>query len=136
VPALGLLGCDERKGRCRRSGGLAGRCLPRDRARVCRTRRGLLDRRLRNDNDRLVGDRAGLGRPWADSLVGTKLKELIPRGDYIRILFRFDRRKTGILLIGGDKQGLWDEWYKKMIPLAEKLYEDYLEELRKEGPLK
>ena len=54
----------------------------------------------------------------------------------IRILFRFDPRKTGILLIGGDKQGLWDEWYKKMIPLAEKLYEDYLEELRKEGPLK
>jgi len=59
VPALGLLGCDERKGRCRRSGGLAGRCLPRDRARVCRTRRGLLDRRLRNDNDRLVGRRCG-----------------------------------------------------------------------------
>ncbi len=86
--------------------------------------------------ERLEETGPGLARPWADSLVGTKLKELIPRGDYIRILFRFDPRKTGILLIGGDKEGLWDEWYKKMIPVAEKLYEDYLEELRKEGLLK
>ena len=66
--------------------------------------------------ERLEETGPGLGRPWADSLVGTKLKELIPRGDYIRILFRFDPRKTGILPIGGDRQGLWDEWYKKMIP--------------------
>ena len=78
----------------------------------------------------------GLGRPWADSLEGTRLKELIPRGGYIRILFRFDPRKTGILLIGGNKEGQWDQWYKKMIPVAEALYEDYLKELRKEGLLK
>lgn len=78
----------------------------------------------------------GLGRPWVDSLEGTRLKELIPRGGYIRILFRFDPRKTGILLIGGNKEGLWDQWYRKMIPEAEKLYEVYLAELRKEGLLK
>jgi hypothetical protein len=78
----------------------------------------------------------GLGRPWVDSLNGTKVKELIPRGGYIRVLFRFDPRKTGVLLIGGDKEDQWDRWYKKKIPEAEKLYETYLEELRKEGLLK
>ena len=52
------------------------------------------------------------------------MKELIPRGGYIRILFRFDPRRIGILLVGGDKHQLWDEWYKMMIPLGEKLYED------------
>jgi len=78
----------------------------------------------------------GLGRPWADSLKGTRVKELIPRGGYIRILFRFDPRKAGILLIAGDKEDEWTQWYKRMIPVAEALYEDYLEELRKEGLLK
>lgn len=78
----------------------------------------------------------GLGRPWVDSLVGTKLKELIPRGGHVRILFKFDPRQTGILLIGGDKSGQWDKWYKEMIPLAEELFEEYLAELRKEGLLK
>lgn len=77
----------------------------------------------------------GLGRPWVESLDGTRIKELIPRGGYIRILFRFDPRKTGILLIGGDKEGQWAQWYKKMIPIAEALYEEYLEDLRKEGLL-
>ena len=86
--------------------------------------------------ERLKETGPGLGRPWADSLAGTKLKELVPRGDYIRILFRFDPRKTGILLVGGDKHRLCAEWYRTMIPLGEKLYEDYLEELRTEGPLK
>ena len=85
--------------------------------------------------ERLEEKGPGLGRPWADSLKGTRLKELIPRGGYIRILFRFDARKAGILLIGGNKEGLWDQWYKRMIPVAEELYEEHLEELRKEGPL-
>ena len=77
----------------------------------------------------------GLGRPWADSLEGTKLKELIPRGGHIRILFRFDPRQAGILLIGGNKEDLWDEWYRKMIPIGEILYEEYLADLREEGLL-
>ncbi len=44
-----------------------------------------------------------LGRPWADSLRGTRIKELIPRGGHVRILFRFDPRSVAILLVGGDK---------------------------------
>ncbi len=77
-----------------------------------------------------------LGRPWVDSLEGTRLKELIPRGGHMRILFRFDPRKTGILPIGGDKDGLRDQWYRRMIPEPEELCDTYLRELRKDGLLK
>jgi hypothetical protein len=86
--------------------------------------------------ERLEEQGPGLGRPWVDSLDRTKVKELIPRGGYLRILFRFDPRKTGILLIAGDKEGLWERWYIKAIPEAERLYEEYLAELRREGLLK
>ena len=56
------------------------------------------------------------------------------RGEPYRVLFAFDPRRTAILLIGGNKAG--DKlWYDKMIPLADRLYERYLEELRKEGLL-
>ena len=78
----------------------------------------------------------GLGRPWVDRLKGTRLKELIPRGGHIRIMFRFDPRGTGILLIGGNKEGRWNEWYVEMIPRAERLYEEYLAELRAERLLR
>jgi hypothetical protein len=77
----------------------------------------------------------GLGRPWVDSLIGTRLKELIPRGRFLRILFRFDPRQTAILLIGGSKEGRWERWYEDMIPAGEALYEAYLAELREEGLL-
>jgi hypothetical protein len=78
----------------------------------------------------------GLGRPWVDSLKGTELKELIPRGGFIRILFRFDPLRTAILLTGGDKQNEWSKWYERMIPIAEELYKVYLNELRQEGMLR
>jgi hypothetical protein len=77
----------------------------------------------------------GLGRPWVDSLKGTRLKELIPRGGFLRILFRFDPRQTAILLIGGSKEGRWERWYEEMILVGEVLYEAYLAELHEEGLL-
>lgn len=79
-----------------------------------------------------------LPRPLADTLEGSRyphLKELRPLGSTIRILFAFDPRRTAILLLGGDKSGQWQEWYEEMIPEAERLYEIYLEELRREGEL-
>lgn len=77
----------------------------------------------------------GLGRPWADSLRGTRIKELVPRGGHLRILFRFDPRSVAILLVGGDKAVQWAKWYVEMIPLAERLYGRYLAELHEEGRL-
>jgi hypothetical protein len=53
-------------------------------------------------------------------------------GRPIRIFYAFDPRRTAILLIGGDKTGD-DRFYTRMIPVADKLYDVYLDELRKEG---
>jgi hypothetical protein len=54
------------------------------------------------------------------------------RGNPIRIFYAFDPRRTAILLIGGDKTGN-DRFYEQYIPLADALYDAYLEELRAEG---
>ena len=78
----------------------------------------------------------GLGRPWADSLRGTRVNELIPRGGHLRILFRFDPRSVAILLVGGDKADRWTAWYGEMIPVAEVEYRRYLDELRAEGRIR
>ena len=78
----------------------------------------------------------GLGRPLVDTLTGSRLpnlKELRPRGGFLRCLFVFDPRRTAILLLGGDKRDRWADWHRDAIPEAERLYEVYLAELRKEG---
>lgn len=38
-----------------------------------------------------------------------------------------------ILLLGGDKSGAWEAWYLEAVPLADELYDGYLEEWRMEG---
>ncbi len=79
-----------------------------------------------------------LGRPLVDTVKGSRhpnMKELRPPATNIRILFAFDPRRTAILLIGGDKTNRWQKWYDENIPIADALYDDYLEELHKEGKL-
>jgi hypothetical protein len=49
------------------------------------------------------------------------------RGIRIGSLYAFDPRRTAILLIGGDKTGD-DRWYETNIPIADQLYDRYLEE--------
>lgn len=78
-----------------------------------------------------------LGRPEADTLQGSRhpnMKELRPLPS-IRVLFAFDPRRVAILLIGGDKRHRWTSWYREMIPVADRLYDEYLDELRREGLL-
>ena len=53
-------------------------------------------------------------------------------GKPIRVFYAFDPRRTSILLIGGDKTGN-DRFYEEYVPVADRLYEEHLEELRKEG---
>ena len=53
------------------------------------------------------------------------------RGNPLRIFYAFDPRRTAILLIGGDKTG--NNRYEQYVPLADALYDTYLEELRAEG---
>ena len=49
------------------------------------------------------------------------------------MLFAFDPRRMAILLIGGDKTGEWNAWYQRMIPVADDLYDEHLETLKREG---
>ncbi|NRR32873.1 type II toxin-antitoxin system RelE/ParE family toxin [Oxalobacteraceae bacterium] len=49
-----------------------------------------------------------------------------------RILFAFDPRRNAILLIGGDKTGK-RRWYAVHVPIADRLYDEHLDALRKEG---
>lgn len=53
-------------------------------------------------------------------------------GRPIRVFYAFDPRRTSILLIGGDKTGN-DRFYEEFVPLADRLYDEYLIELRREG---
>jgi hypothetical protein len=78
-----------------------------------------------------------LGRPHVDTLYGSRhpnMKELRVqhRGEPYRVLFAFDPRRKGILLVGGNKGGD-DRFYERMIPLADDLYDQHLEALKKEG---
>ncbi|HEX9812867.1 MAG TPA: type II toxin-antitoxin system RelE/ParE family toxin [Burkholderiales bacterium] len=54
------------------------------------------------------------------------------QGRPYRVLYAFDPRRVGILLIGGDKTGN-DRWYDEHIPRADRLYDEHLEALRQEG---
>lgn len=55
-------------------------------------------------------------------------------GHPIRVFYAFDPRRSAILLIGGDKTGD-GRFYQRMIPLADRLYDEHLDELRKEGSI-
>lgn len=77
----------------------------------------------------------GLGRPFVDTVKGSchaNMKELRPRGGFIRILFAFDPRRMAILLVGGDKRNRWSSWYEEMIPVADRLFDEHLETLQRE----
>ena len=51
-------------------------------------------------------------------------------GDPIRIFYAFDPRRSIILLIG-NKAGN-DRFYRRYVPIADNLYDEYLEELKRE----
>jgi hypothetical protein len=50
------------------------------------------------------------------------------------VFYAFDPRRTAILLLGGDKTGD-GRFYERMVPEADALYDEYLEELKREGLL-
>jgi hypothetical protein len=72
-----------------------------------------------------------LGRPAVDRIKGSRhhnRKELRSFGGDLRALFAFDPRRQAIVLLGGDKTDDWTGWYERNIPLADDLYDRYLEE--------
>ncbi len=72
-----------------------------------------------------------LGRPAVDSIKGSRhhnMKELRSRGGHLRALFAFDPSRSAIVLVGGDKSNDWSGWYRRMIPAADRLYDEHLKE--------
>jgi hypothetical protein len=53
-------------------------------------------------------------------------------GDPLRVFYAFDPRRTAILLIGGNKAGD-DRFYERMIPIADRLYDEHIDQIRREG---
>jgi hypothetical protein len=53
-------------------------------------------------------------------------------GKPFRTLYAFDPRRSAILSIGGEKTGD-DRWYERFVPVADRIFERRLHELRKEG---
>lgn len=56
------------------------------------------------------------------------------RGKPYRVLFAFDPPRTGLLLIGGNKDGN-KRWYDMYVPVADNLYDEHLQTLSSEGLL-
>jgi len=55
-------------------------------------------------------------------------------GNPFRIFHAFDPRRAAILLIGGDKTGQ-DRFYEEFVPIADRLYDKHIAELKNEGLL-
>ena len=74
--------------------------------------------------------------PYSSGVEGSRhahMRELRVQsgGKPLRVFYAFDPRRTAILLVGGDKTGD-KRFYRKMIPVADRLYDEHIEELRKE----
>ena len=80
---------------------------------------------------------ATLDHPYTSQIKGSKhgrMRELRVQsgGRPIRVFYAFDPRRAAILLIGGDKTGDRN-FYERMIPIADRMYDEHLEELKREG---
>lgn len=77
--------------------------------------------------------------PHSSGINGSKhshMRELRSQheGRPYRTLYAFDPRRTAILLFGGDKTGD-KQWYEKHVPVADRLYDEHLNELKREGSI-
>ena len=89
--------------------------------------------------DLLVDRGPSLGYPHSSGIRGSRhshMRELRAQrgGNPIRVFYAFDPRRSAILLIGGDKTGD-NRFYRRYIPIADRLYDEHIEELRREGLL-
>lgn len=80
-----------------------------------------------------------LGFPFSSGISGSRhghMRELRVQsgGNPIRVFYAFDPRRMAILLIGGDKTGD-DRFYETFTPVADRLYDEHIVQLKKEGLL-
>lgn len=74
-----------------------------------------------------------LGHPYSSKINGSKYSHMRElriqhKGKPYRILYAFDPERMAVLLIGGTKVGD-NRWYKKNIPIADRLYGEHLRHL-------
>lgn len=74
-----------------------------------------------------------LGHPHSSKIKGSKhahMRELRVQhqGRPYRVFYAFDPRRNSILLLGGDKTGD-GRFYERMIPEADRLYDEHLKEI-------
>ncbi len=78
-----------------------------------------------------------LQQPYSSAIKGASfaLRELRTQaeGDPLRTFYVFDPSRQAVLLIGGDKTGD-DRFYERMIPIAERIWNEYLEETGQKKP--
>lgn len=75
--------------------------------------------------------------PHSSGINGSKhshMRELRTQheGRPYRTLYAFDPRRTAILLLGGNKTGD-GQWYEKNVPVADRIYDEHLNALKREG---
>ena len=72
-----------------------------------------------------------LGHPLSSQIKGSKyaIRELRiqSQGNPIRVFYAFDKKRQAVLIIGGDKTGD-DRFYETFIPIAERIWEEYMAE--------
>ena len=94
-------------------------------------------RSIRRIIDLLTERGPGLGYPHSSQVFSSRhsrMRELRvqSRGRPLRIFYAFDPRRAAVLLIGGDKTGN-DRFYDEFIPIADRIYDEHLDQLYEEG---
>ncbi len=81
--------------------------------------------------DLLIAKGVTLGFPYSSAITTANfaLRELRTQsgGEPIRVFYAFDPERQAVLLIGGNKTGD-DRFYERMVPLAERIWRQYLQE--------
>jgi hypothetical protein len=85
--------------------------------------------------DHVVAGGPNLGSPHVEKIKWTNLHRLkevrVDRGT--RVLFAFDSNRDAIMLVGGNKAGKWNRWYRPNIERAEHLYAEHERSIGKES---
>ena len=89
--------------------------------------------------DRLIDEGVYLDFPHSSAIHSSRhshMRELRVSGGRspTRVFYALDPRRTSILLIGGSKTD-GERFYRQYVPIADRLYDQYIEELRQEGLL-
>ncbi|TCO43857.1 hypothetical protein EV646_11149 [Kribbella antiqua] len=82
--------------------------------------------------DLLAEHGPALPRPTVETIKGSRhpnMKEL--RYGKLRVLFAFDPSTRAVLLLGGSKQDRWTEWYEVHVPLADELFDEWLDNVKR-----